>query len=111
VKPAAHCDYAKLSVHLERMLAVPRVAATVDIDPIKRGYYAIKALNPTRIVPPGPELPFSVPAPREPAWAHPPRDHLACSAFGAACPAHDLAVAGSRVPKRGTTSYTVLRGA
>jgi len=28
----------------------------VNIDHIKRGYYSIKALNPTRIVPVGPEL-------------------------------------------------------
>ena len=38
------------------MLAVPGVARTVNIDHIKRGYYSIKALNPTGIVPVGPEL-------------------------------------------------------
>jgi glutathionyl-hydroquinone reductase len=28
----------------------------VDLDHIKRGYYSIKALNPTGIVPKGPDL-------------------------------------------------------
>jgi putative glutathione S-transferase len=50
-------DYACLSAYLARMLAVPGVRETVDIDHIKRGYYSVKALNPTGIVPLGPELP------------------------------------------------------
>ena len=41
---------------LERTLAVPGVRETVNLDHIKRGYYSIKALNPTGIVPTGPEL-------------------------------------------------------
>ena len=49
-------DYPRLSAYLERMLAVPGVRETVNIDHIKRGYYSIKALNPTGIVPTGPEL-------------------------------------------------------
>jgi glutathionyl-hydroquinone reductase len=57
-------DYRNLSAYLARMLAVPGVAATVNIDHIKRGYYSIKAINPTRIVPLGPELPFTLPATR-----------------------------------------------
>lgn len=52
-------DYPKLSAWLERMLAVPGIAETVSIDAIKRGYYSIKRLNPTGIVPLGPELPFA----------------------------------------------------
>ena len=52
-------DYANLSAYLERMLAVPGVAATVSIDHIKRGYYSVKALNPNGIVPLGPDLPFA----------------------------------------------------
>lgn len=52
-------DYPNLSAHLERMLAVPGVASTVNIDHIKRGYYSIKTLNPTGIVPLGPALPFA----------------------------------------------------
>ncbi|MGF9764618.1 glutathione S-transferase family protein [Microvirga sp. 0TCS3.31] len=52
-------DYPNLSGHLERMLAIPGVAGTVNIDHIKRGYYSIKALNPTGIVPLGPALGFA----------------------------------------------------
>ncbi|PZQ85927.1 MAG: glutathione-dependent reductase [Ancylobacter novellus] len=49
-------DYRALSAYLERMLALPGVRETVNLDHIKRGYYSIKALNPTGIVPVGPEL-------------------------------------------------------
>lgn len=52
-------DYPNLSRHLETMLSVPGVAGTVDIGHIKAGYYSVKALNPTGIVPVGPELPFT----------------------------------------------------
>lgn len=38
------------------MLAISGVRETVNLDHIKRGYYSIKALNPTGIVPAGPEL-------------------------------------------------------
>jgi glutathionyl-hydroquinone reductase len=51
-------DYPNLSAHLERMLAVPGVSDTVNIDHVKRGYYSIKSLNPTGIVPLGPSLGF-----------------------------------------------------
>ncbi len=44
-------DYSWLSAYLERMLAIPGVPETVNLDHIKRGYYSIKALNPTGIVP------------------------------------------------------------
>jgi glutathionyl-hydroquinone reductase len=47
----------QLSAYLARMLAVPGVRETVSIDHIKRGYYAIKPLNPNGIVPLGPLLP------------------------------------------------------
>lgn len=52
-------DYLNLSAYVDRMLAVPGVAATVSIDHIKRGYYSIKSLNPSGIVPLGPRLPFA----------------------------------------------------
>ena len=52
-------DYPNLSAYLERMLAVPGIARTVNIDHIKRGYYSMKALNPNGIVPVGPDLPFA----------------------------------------------------
>jgi putative glutathione S-transferase len=51
-------DYASLTAYLQRMLAIPGVRETVNIDHIKRGYYSIKALNPTGIVPLGPDLPL-----------------------------------------------------
>lgn len=46
-----------LAAYLDRVLALPGVAETVNIDHIKAGYYSIKALNPTGIVPAGPALP------------------------------------------------------
>ncbi|MFT8674591.1 MAG: glutathione S-transferase family protein [Acetobacter sp.] len=52
-------DYPALSRYLERMLAVPGVAGTVNLDHIKQGYYSIKALNPNGIVPAGPLLRWS----------------------------------------------------
>ena len=51
-------DYPKLSAHLQRMLDQPGIRQTVNMDHIKQGYYAIKALNPNGIVPCGPGLPF-----------------------------------------------------
>ncbi|MEO9631899.1 MAG: glutathione S-transferase family protein [Sulfitobacter sp.] len=48
-------DYPALSRYQARILAIPGVRDTVKIDHIKRGYYSIKALNPTGIVPLGPE--------------------------------------------------------
>jgi putative glutathione S-transferase len=52
-------DYPNLSAHLRAMLETPGIADTVSIPHIKRGYYSVKALNPTRIIPLGPELPFA----------------------------------------------------
>ncbi|MNE94237.1 Glutathionyl-hydroquinone reductase YqjG [compost metagenome] len=54
-------DYPALSGFLHHMLDVPGVRETVSIDHIKRGYYSIKALNPTQIVPVGPDLPGLAP--------------------------------------------------
>ncbi|MCZ4432820.1 glutathione S-transferase family protein [Agrobacterium sp. SOY23] len=50
-------DYPALQAYMMRVLTVPGVRDTVNIDHIKHGYYSIKALNPTRIVPVGPDLP------------------------------------------------------
>jgi glutathionyl-hydroquinone reductase len=47
-------DYPKLSALLAAMIALPGVAETVNMDHITRGYYSIKALNPTGIRPVGP---------------------------------------------------------
>ncbi|MEZ5933017.1 MAG: glutathione S-transferase family protein [Alphaproteobacteria bacterium] len=51
-------DYPALAEYARRMLAIPAIRETVDIDHIKQGYYAIKALNPTGIVPFGPDRIF-----------------------------------------------------
>lgn len=59
-------DYPALSAYLARVLAIPGIRETVSIDHIKRGYYSIKALNPTGIVPVGPDLPGLAPV-RAPA--------------------------------------------
>lgn len=50
-------DYPNLQAYMLRVLDVPGVRATVDIDHIKRGYYSIKTLNPNGIVPRGPAIP------------------------------------------------------
>ena len=50
-------DYPGLNAYTRRVLAIPGIRETVNIDHIKRGYYSIKALNPTGIVPLGPEMP------------------------------------------------------
>ncbi|MCI4660646.1 MAG: glutathione S-transferase C-terminal domain-containing protein [Neomegalonema sp.] len=47
-------SYPRLSAYLERMLRLPGVAQTVNMDHITAGYYSIKALNPTGIRPTGP---------------------------------------------------------
>lgn len=48
-------DYPRLSAYMGRILQLPGVAGTVNLDHIKAGYYSIKALNPTGIVPAGPD--------------------------------------------------------
>lgn len=55
-------DYPALSDYQTRILALPGIRETVDIDHIKRGYYSVKALNPSGIVPVGPELPAALAA-------------------------------------------------
>ena len=49
-------DYPLLTKYLRRLWGVDKIAETVNIDHIKRGYYSIKVLNPTGIVPLGPGL-------------------------------------------------------
>ncbi|SFK10724.1 glutathione S-transferase family protein [Celeribacter neptunius] len=48
-------DYPRLSAYMERIYRLPGIRETVNMDHITRGYYAIKALNPTRIRPTGPK--------------------------------------------------------
>jgi len=50
-------DYPALSCYVGRILAIPGVRDTVSFDHIKRGYYSIRALNPSGLVPVGPEMP------------------------------------------------------
>jgi putative glutathione S-transferase len=47
-------DYRNLTAYMNRVLDCDGIAATVNIDHIKAGYYSIKALNPNGIVPLGP---------------------------------------------------------
>ena len=55
-------DYPNLSNYLRDLYQVPGVANTVSLDHIKRHYYGShKNINPTGIVPLGPELDFSAP--------------------------------------------------
>jgi len=49
-------DYPLLTKYLRRLWGVDKIAETVNIDHIKRGYYSIKVLNPMGIVPLGPSL-------------------------------------------------------
>jgi len=54
-------DYRNLSNYLRDLLQLPGVAETVNMDHIKRHYYmSMPAINPTRIVPLGPALDFTV---------------------------------------------------
>ncbi len=48
-------DYPRLSAYMARVLRLPGVRDTVNLDHIKAGYYSIKALNPSGIVPAGPD--------------------------------------------------------
>ncbi len=48
-------DYPRLSAYIERIVNLPGILSTVNMDHITRGYYGIKALNPTRIRPVGPK--------------------------------------------------------
>ncbi|MCF1709728.1 glutathione S-transferase family protein [Tabrizicola sp. J26] len=53
-------DYAGLNAYLHRVIAIPGIRETVNLDHIKRGYYSVKALNPLRIVPNGPFLDWAL---------------------------------------------------
>ncbi|MGH1464813.1 MAG: glutathione S-transferase family protein [Cognatishimia sp.] len=47
-------DFPRLSAYMKRILRLPGVIETVNIDHINRGYYSIKDLNPQGIRPIGP---------------------------------------------------------
>ncbi len=53
-------DYENLSNYLRELYQMPGIAETVDIDYIKQHYYySHTSINPTQIVPKGPELDFT----------------------------------------------------
>jgi glutathionyl-hydroquinone reductase len=55
-------DYPNLWPYLRDLYAVPGVAATVNLQHIKRHYYeSHRGINPTGIVPVGPDLDFTAP--------------------------------------------------
>jgi glutathionyl-hydroquinone reductase len=55
-------DYPNLSNYLRDLYQVPSVAETVDIPHIKKHYYGShETINPTRIVPLGPEIDYAAP--------------------------------------------------
>ena len=59
-------DFPALSAYVRDLYQVPGVPETVDIDQIKRHYYVSqRTINPTQIVPVGPELDFDSPHGRE----------------------------------------------
>ncbi|TPV59773.1 glutathione S-transferase family protein [Aestuariibacter sp. GS-14] len=49
-------DYQYLHRYMLRIMQLDGMAGTVSINHIKAGYYSIKALNPSGIIPKGPEL-------------------------------------------------------
>jgi glutathionyl-hydroquinone reductase len=55
-------DYPSLSNYLRDLYQVPGVAGTVDIPHVKKHYYGShETINPTRIVPVGPEIDYAAP--------------------------------------------------
>lgn len=65
-------DYPNLSNYLRDLYQAPGIAETVDMEHIKRHYYAShRHINPTRIVPRGPALDFTAPHDRARKFARP----------------------------------------
>lgn len=52
-------DYKGLSGYMDRIHRLPGISSTVNQNHIKTGYYSVKALNPSGIVPVGPDLPLA----------------------------------------------------
>ncbi|MEM7709541.1 MAG: glutathione S-transferase C-terminal domain-containing protein [Pseudomonadota bacterium] len=55
-------DYPGLSAYADRIADLPDVASTVSAEHIRHGYYSIRALNPSGIVPVGPDRSPGVPS-------------------------------------------------
>ena len=59
-------DYPNLFNYLRELYQVPGIAGTVDIDKIKAGYYGnMRQVNPTGIVPLGPDIDLTAPHDRD----------------------------------------------
>ena len=59
-------DYPNLSEYVRDLYQQPGIAETVNMDHIKRHYFSShETINPSRIVPSGPEIDFSVPHQRQ----------------------------------------------
>ena len=59
-------DYPNLWAYTRELYQMPKIAATVNFDHIKKHYYqSHESINPTRIVPVGPQLDFAAPHHRE----------------------------------------------
>ena len=58
-------DYPNLWPYTRELYQVPGIAETTNLRQIKVGYYSIAAVNPTKVVPAGPEIDFTEPHGRE----------------------------------------------
>jgi putative glutathione S-transferase len=58
-------DYPNLWAYTRELYQMPGIAETVNFRQIKVGYYSIKAVNPSGVVPAGPEIDFTEPHGRE----------------------------------------------
>ena len=58
-------DYPNLWPYTRELYQVPGIAETTNLRQIKVGYYSIAAVNPTKVVPAGPDIDFTEPHGRE----------------------------------------------
>jgi len=58
-------EYPNLWAYARELYQMPGIAETLDLAKIKRGYYGIRQVNPTGIVPKGPEVDFTEPHGRD----------------------------------------------
>ncbi len=54
-------DYPNLWGFTRELYQMPGIAETIDLQRMKAGYYTIAAVNPTQVVPAGPEIDFMAP--------------------------------------------------
>lgn len=57
-------EYPNLWSYTRELYQMPGIAETVNLDHIKRSYYGILGVNPTGIIPKGPEIDFTAPPDR-----------------------------------------------